>query len=253
MLSDKDNVLEKALFITATGTNIGKTLITAGITGALVHAKKDVAVYKAIQTGSRCFGSVKPDGTIERGDLDQIRYYLNAPDLPAACSYEFAEPVAPLAADLNAIIDSKRLQQDFKELTQRHEILLVEGAGGVRVPITPDYDMRDLMTDLKIPVLLVSSPFLGSINHILLSVEALQARDIPIAGLLLNGGMNYGEKADTHTDPAIRTLEKTLLPFLTVPYLGWIPDIKPLKAGIFSPESPYLNLFTTLTERLSLI
>jgi dethiobiotin synthetase len=245
--------LKKALFITATGTNIGKTLITAGIAGALKQAKKDFAVYKAIQTGSRCFGSLKPDGSIERGDLDQIRYYLNDSDLPTACSYEFLDPVAPLAADLDGLIEPKKLQEDFKALAQQHEILLIEGAGGVRVPITQHYDMRDLMADLKIPVLLVSSPFLGSINHILLSVEALQARNIPIAGLLLNGGIEYGEKADSHIDPAIQTLEKTLLPFLTVPYLGWMPDIKPLEAGVFSKESPQLTLFEELVQKLSLI
>jgi len=245
--------LKKALFITATGTNIGKTLITAGITGALIQAKKDVAIYKAIQTGSRCFGSLKSDGSIERGDLEQIRYYLNALDLPTACSYEFADPVAPFAADPDGIIDPEKLQEDFKELAQEHEILLVEGAGGVRVPITRHYDMRDLMADLKIPVLLVSSPFLGSINHILLSVEALQARNIPIAGLLLNGGIEYGEKADSHADPAIQTLEKTLLPFLSIPYLGWMPDIKPLNAGIFSKESPYQHYFQDLAQKLALI
>jgi dethiobiotin synthetase len=249
----------QALFITATGTGIGKTLVTTGLTAALLHAGLSVAVYKPIQTGSLLFGQPKQGSKlssetaldeVERSDLEQIKHWLDKPELPTVCTYEFPLPVAPYAADPQRQIQIARILKDFRTLQSTAEIVLIEGAGGIRVPIAPHYEMLDLMADLAMPILLVASPQLGAINHILLSIAALEARQLPIAGLVLSGGFYPGQLVAQHPDPALRTLEETLLPFLNIPYLGWLPDLSPLEAGLFQPKTQAFDAFLPLYEQL---
>ncbi len=100
----------------------------------------------------------------------------------------FKTPASPWAAALKekTTVDLKKLDQDFLLLCRRHDIVLVEGIGGVLVPITEDFTVADLIARWRLPAVLVASWELGTLNHTLLSLEALARRKIPVAGLIFN-------------------------------------------------------------------
>jgi len=212
-----------SLFITGTGTGVGKTVVTATLAAWLKNQGKDVCVYKPIQTGS-------PDPQLPE-DPTRIKSWVGE-DLETFCSYCFAEPVAPYAADPERTIQSGKILQDYKVLQKKHEIVLVEGAGGVRVPVAKHLEMIDLIRMLQLPVLIVASPNLGTINHILLTVESLMIQRLEISGVVIS---DYPDSPiEEISDPAVRTLLPTLEAFLPVPLLGTLPSITLDTAGIRS-------------------
>lgn len=213
------------LFITGTGTGVGKTIITAGLAAALRRQGQSVCVYKPIQTGSP--DSAQPE------DPTQIEAWLSD-DFPTACTYCFPEPVGPYMADHQREIQPERILADFQQLQQQYQTVLTEGAGGVRVPIAPQFEMRDLMQLLQCPALVVASPWLGTINHTLLTVEALQHAKITVKGVVISG--MPGPESDAAKDPAVQGLTDTLKAFLPVPLLGTIPTFNPSPKGFQQPE-----------------
>jgi dethiobiotin synthetase len=108
--------------------------------------------------------------------------------LSAICPYQFEQPVAPLAAAQaeRRTIDLRVIRQVYRLLVNRYDYLVVEGIGGVRVPIAPKADVMDLIGSLKLPVVVVGRAGLGGINHALLVIEALRRRRIPLIALVLN-------------------------------------------------------------------
>lgn len=212
-----------SLFITGTDTGVGKTVVTALLARYFQQAGHSVCVYKPVQTGS----------VVERPeDPWQVRDWLGQPEFPMACSYCFELPAAPLVSDLGREIRWEKLLDDFQALKRRYDVVLVEGAGGVRVPITATHDMRDLMQDFGLPVLVVARPTLGTINQTLLTVESLRARRLPVLGVLVS---NCPENS---ADPAIQTLPAVLEQWLSVPYLGTLPPF-PLASGWLRALSHY--------------
>lgn len=161
-------------FVTGTDTGIGKT-----VTSALLCAALDAIYWKPIQTGSR-------EGT-DRATVLRIAGLSRERTIPEA--YCFAPPVSP---HLAARLDGKRI--DLRRITMpklpTRENLIVEGAGGVMVPINKKELMRDLMRQLRLPVLLVARSSLGTINHTLLSVMALRLARIPLRGIVMVGEPN---------------------------------------------------------------
>ncbi|HEY9687145.1 MAG TPA: dethiobiotin synthase [Coleofasciculaceae cyanobacterium] len=204
-----------SLFITGTGTNVGKTVVTAGLAAVLHACGESFCVYKPIQTGS-------PDPARPE-DLVQIQEWVGA-KIPTHCTYCLPMPAAPYAADADRIIDPQRLLLDFKRLQQEYKTVLVEGAGGVRVPVAPQFEMIDLMDLFQLPTVVVAGPSLGTINQILLTLEALERRQLEVKGVVISGMPNPPLQ-----DPAVATLRQTLEPFLNVPLLGVLPhwDIVP--------------------------
>jgi dethiobiotin synthetase len=209
-----------SLFITGTGTGVGKTVVTAAIAAWLKSRGENFCVYKPIQTGS-------PDSNLPE-DPTTIKQWVGA-DVETACSYCFPDPLAPYAADPKRTIQSSKILHDFKALQKKHRIVLVEGAGGVRVPVAPHLEMIDLIRLLQIPVLVVAHPQLGTINHILLTVDALLAKGIEVKGVVISG-----YPPPEQQDLAIRTLLPTLEPFLSVPLLGTLPPIQLNPEGFMS-------------------
>lgn len=227
-----------SLFITGTGTSVGKTVVTAGLADSLRRQVESVCVYKPIQTGS-------PASHPE--DPTQIQQWLGM-DIAMACSYCFSEPVAPYSADLERTIQPDRLLKDFQQLQKEYKHLLVEGAGGVRVPIAPDYEMLDLMQRLQIPVLVVASPFLGTVNHTLLTVEALLRAKLEVLGVVVSN--MPPTNSPEGQDPAIQGLEPMLKAFLPVPLLGFIPAFPLSHAGF--QDSCVQTHFDAILESCSL-
>ena len=159
------------LFITGIGTDVGKTIASAIITEAL-----EADYWKPIQAGD-----------LATSDSHKIKAYLsNGKTVVHPNSYALNTPASPhLAAELdNMLID---INQIIEPVTENH--LVIEGAGGIFVPINDTETIIDLIQpDYK--VIVVSRHYLGSINHTLLTIEALQNRNIAIAGILFNGKEN---------------------------------------------------------------
>ena len=172
----------QAIFITGTDTGIGKTTITAALLLALQQLNQSVGVLKPLETGI--------DGkNPQHSDTERLRGLLSPP--PAfneVCLYAFSQPLAPLAAarKTGSTIDLLRIRSYIDELTKRHAFLLVEGAGGIFTPLTPQRTLCDLVTMLNVPCLIVGSTNLGGVNHCLLTVRALQQAKIRIWGIVLN-------------------------------------------------------------------
>jgi dethiobiotin synthetase len=156
------------IFITGTDTNVGKTLISSWIA---LHT--GFPYFKPIQTGTS-YGS----DSFEVQKLSHTKVYPE--------SYAYKEPLSPhLAAKLeNGTIDIEKI------ILPEVNNLIIEGAGGVLVPINDTYLMVDLIKKLGAPVILVARTTLGTINHTLLSIEALRSRNIQVAGVIMNGGQN---------------------------------------------------------------
>jgi dethiobiotin synthetase len=172
--------LPNGVFITGTDTGVGKTVITAALAWTLVQAGGRVAVMKPVQTGTGLPGMT---------DIEFVESVLDANlDADNVCIYRFQEPLSPLAASrISGIkIDTCKIREAFGKLRSKHDVVIVEGAGGLLVPITEDYLMADLARDLGIPLLIVARPDLGTLNHTALTVESARRRGIDILGVVIN-------------------------------------------------------------------
>lgn len=185
---------QQSIFITGTDTGVGKTTITAALTLALQHQGYSVGVLKPIETGV----NGKP---LEHSDTERLRHLLSPPPpFDAMCMYPFPQPLAPLAAAraLGTTIDLSQIHSRIKALSQQYSFLLVEGAGGLFTPITPEHTIRDLIALLTIPCLIVGHTDLGGVNHCLLTIEALRHRGIPVSGIVLNEARSQSANAIVH-------------------------------------------------------
>ena len=156
----------KGLFITGIGTDVGKTVASAVITKAL-----EAGYWKPAQCGD-----------LDNSDSIKIARLTGLRTLPEA--YRLQAPMSPHAA---AGLEGVELSIDKIEFPKSDKTIVVEGAGGVMVPFSSNETYLDLMVKLNLPVVLVTRHYLGSINHTLLTIEALKARAIPIFGILFNG------------------------------------------------------------------
>lgn len=200
------------IFITGTDTDVGKTVITAGLAASLARTGCSVGVFKPIQTGSQ---NVSPD-------LEFVKSV--EPNVLTHASYCFEEPVAPmLAANLNNIkIRPDKIAEDYKELAKKCDYVIVEGAGGLLVPIHENFSMRNLVKMLDLPLLIVARPNLGTINHSLLTAEAARKENISIAGIVISG-----YPSDTE-DIAVKNAADIIKKLSGERLLGVLPEIKDL-------------------------
>ncbi len=165
----------KSLFITATGTNVGKTHTTLQLIEALASKGLKIGAYKPIETGAT---HTAPDATILLEACQKVNEnFKNLKPLDIT-AYTFTLPAAPFCADTEYTIKIEKIIEKYHALSKLCDILLVEGAGGLLVPITKNYTMLDLIQELNIKTLLVTPSRLGCINDTLLSIEALKARNI---------------------------------------------------------------------------
>ncbi|WP_138994834.1 dethiobiotin synthase [Larkinella sp. C7] len=157
------------LIVAGIGTEIGKTVVSAIVVEAL-----QADYWKPVQSGA-----------LEDSDRETVRRLISNPVSQFHPeTYRLREPLSPHAA---AAIDGIDISLAAFELPQTTNHLVVELAGGLMVPLNDQDLIIDLVKQLNLPVLLVSKHYLGSINHTLLSVEALQNRQIPILGIVFNG------------------------------------------------------------------
>ena len=180
------NAPAQGLFITGTDTGVGKTTVTAALLTLLRTRGVDAVPMKPIQTGC-----LKRGGEVVAPDLDCcLRAARLTPTVAEAewmCPYRFIPACSPhLAARIDRRpIQVRRIVSAFRRLASRHDYVLVEGAGGVLVPLVGRRTMLDLMRALGLPVLVVARPGLGTLNHTLLTLAALRAAKLDIAGVVV--------------------------------------------------------------------
>ena len=166
----------QSLFITATGTNVGKTHTTVQLIKLLADKGLAVGAYKPIETG---VDTTAHDASLLLKACQKVNENFKQFTPEDITAYTFPLPAAPFCADTNHEIVLDHIIEKYHTLSKLCDILLVEGAGGLMVPITKDFMMIDLIEKLGSDVLLVTPSRLGCINDTLLSHEALRARGIP--------------------------------------------------------------------------
>src|SRR3990172_12644573 len=172
------------IFITGTDTNIGKTVIAAGLAGALKNKGYSVGVMKAVQSGA----GIK-NGKLYSPDIEFMKKVMEVNDeMELVCPYLLKEAMAPgIAAEIEGKnIDFEIIKNAFQELEKRHDIVIVEGAGGIAVPIKKRFLISDLIKYMDIPVIIVARAGLGTINHTFLTIEYAKRSKIKIIGVIIN-------------------------------------------------------------------
>jgi dethiobiotin synthetase len=208
----------KAIFITGTDTGVGKTAISASLCAFLSLKKElDVGVMKPFESGLAKTGGGGP--TCDARSLKEASGTSDT--LDEINPYAFEAALAPEAAAKleNIVIDIDRVNRSFQSLLQRHDVLVVEGAGGVLVPISEGFFFCDLIKAWDVSVIIVSKLGLGTINHTLLTNVFLQSMGIPVMGVILND--TEGIK-----DIAAKTNPEMLRQYLNVPILGIFPHLE---------------------------
>lgn len=204
------------LFVTGTDTNVGKTLVTAAFARYLVKQGLPVGVMKPIETG------VSPEGS----DPDHLRLAAAASVVDPSYvinPYRFTAPLAPLAAarEERRSIELATIVEAFGRLKSRYAPVLVEGVGGVMVPLGAEWDVRDLMVKLELPVLIVGRAELGGINHALMTEEAVRQRGVAIVAILLNHPAS--PRGDAEHVRQVNSTVALLRERSLVPVLGPVP------------------------------
>lgn len=172
----------KGLFITGTDTGVGKTLVAAALSLFLREKNIDVGVIKPAETGLEDPSQLGPDAEL-------LRWASGSQDAPADISpYRFKAPLAPAVASNKeqVRINYTDLISQSKQLIDRHEFTIVEGAGGLMVPLAGGILMADLARELELPLLVITRPNLGTINHTLLTLFTARAMELPVAGYIIN-------------------------------------------------------------------
>ena len=178
----------KALFVTGTGTDIGKTYVTGLIVKCLRDAGFAAGYYKAALSGAE----VTADGTLLPGDALHVARVAELDAADVTVSYVYRDAVSPhLAAQIeHRPMDFAKVEQDYRRAKERTDYLTVEGSGGIICPLRWDGDehvvLDDLAVRLGLAALVVADAGLGTINAAVLTAEHLRARGIPLRGFIFN-------------------------------------------------------------------
>lgn len=191
------------VFVTGTDTDCGKTLISGGIARALHHKGFNVGVMKPVATWGDPYrepGARTKWISEDALHLRQAAAVSDSLSLINPICFKAAMAPWPASRQEKKSIDLNRIYAAYKELVRRHDFMVVEGAGGLMVPITRTFFMKDLIKKLQLPALIVCSPTLGTLNHTLLTVAALKQFGIPLAGIIMNNyqGKTRAEQTNAH-------------------------------------------------------
>ena len=222
------------VFVTGTGTEVGKTVIAAAIARTLANEGKRVAVFKPAVTGLD-----------ERGEADHqlLRRAANSNQSDDEIApYRYGPPMSPhLAAGLaGEEIASARLQAGARAAAGNADALVCEGVGGLLVPLRTDYLVRDLAVDLGLPLVVAAPPGLGTINHTLLTIEAARAAGLEVAAVVLTPwpeAPSAVEESNRKTVAALGRVEVEALPPLDLASPSSWPRLAP-PPGRQAPNRP---------------
>jgi dethiobiotin synthetase len=213
----------KPLFVTATDTDIGKTYVCAGLAHALKKMDINVGIMKPFACGDKQkIGFSSNDLTIlaNAAMVDDAEDIINP--------FFFPIPASPYTAakNLGVKIDVKHVMECFRKLDEIHDIVLVEGIGGIMTPILKDYAIIDLIKDLMANTIIVTSSKIGTVNHTVLTCNMCKNMNIPIKGLIIN---NFDS-----TGYPIPELERDLNALTDLPVLCSLPHMKKFNLSNYS-------------------
>lgn len=219
------------IFITGIDTDSGKSIVTGLLAKYLLNKAQSVITQKYIQTGCKDFSE----------DIQTHRNIMGIGILQDdkngfTCSYLFKHPASPHLAshEENIIIDPEQFTKATLQLSKKYKYVLMEGAGGLMVPLTQTYNSLDYLIDQNFPIILVSSSKLGSINHTLLSLEVLKNKGLHLIGLVYNQFPNIDSAITIDTENFLRTQIQNYFPncpFISIPEI----DLKNPPIIDFSP------------------
>lgn len=211
--------MSQAYFISGIDTDAGKSYVTGYLASRLMKEGKRVVTQKFIQTGNVGFSE----------DIDLHRKIMGIGPLPEDTDHTTAPVIFsyPASAQLAARMDGREIDLDVIDsatatLLERYDVVLIEGAGGLMVPITDEFFTIDYVKTRNLPILLVVNGVLGSINHAVLSLEAIKSRGIQLAGVLYNEHFDTDRIIGADTQAFLRRYVSRHFPdtpFATVPSL----------------------------------
>lgn len=218
----------QGLFITGTDTGVGKTVVTAAILTWLRHRRLKAGVMKPIETGvdRECSSSANSDALflMECGGIkDTLAKICPIRLKPAASPYQAARIE-------NRTLRPEAILSAYRTLSEKYDWMVVEGLGGLRVPITRDYEVVDLMRDLDLPAVVVARHQLGTLNHTLMTLDTLKENWVPVRGVVFNRtGPEALDAIEQNQPRLIEELSGTKV-------LGEFPYIDNLNTQSFSRE-----------------
>ena len=191
----------RGFFVTGTDTGVGKSLVTGLLAKFLEDKGYSVVTQKWVETGARGFSRdinfhLKLTGKKKR----EVKTYLHE-----MSPYTFKFPSSPHLASIleKKNINVNKIKNGFESLQRTFDFVIVEGVGGILVPLNKKKLVVDIVKELKLPVVVVAGNKLGAINHTLLTIEALEARKMKIAGIVFNNPGNKGNNIILKDNPKI--------------------------------------------------
>ena len=226
----------KPLFITATDTDIGKTYVCAGLAHSLKKLDIDVGIMKPFACG------VKQKTGFSSNDLTILSKAAMVNDAEELLNpFFFPIPASPYTAAKNfgVKIDIDYLMKCFRKLDKIHDVMLVEGIGGIMTPILKDYAIIDLIKDLEANTIIVTSSKIGTINHTIMTCNMCENMKIPVKGLIIN---NFDS-----TGYPVSDLERDLNALTDLPVLCSLPHMQKFNLN------DYAKMIENKMDLLSLI
>jgi len=230
--------MTRAFLVTGTDTGIGKTLVSGGIAAALARRGVDVGVMKPFATGAKCRA-----GTLVSEDAEFLRRAAGVQD-----PLDLINPVClkpPLAPSMAAQVAKKKIDlrsvwSAYRALRSRHSTIIVEGVGGLLVPLLTGFTVAQFARRLQLPLLIVTRPSLGTLNHTALTVHAARSFGLKVLGLVINHAQRSPRGLAERLNPdALR--KETRVPLLgEIPYLGGTP-LRGLGHPVFDRIAEALN------------
>jgi len=233
----------KGFFITGTDTGVGKTIVTAALVKVTQFLGFNSVGMKPIETGcKKTAGSRQQtadrDNYLIASDGQFLREISGSDEsLDLITPVRFENPLAPMpASEIEGIpVDIWKITNAFAKLAYKYNVLIVEGVGGILVPIAKDYSVLNMAKDFGLPVIVVTRPGLGMINHTLLTVNYGLKEGLHVAGIIINYSRPAEGTIAEQTNPAV--LEK----ICPVPVLGIFPHLKNVERATIE-EAALTNL-----------
>ncbi|MCC7508555.1 MAG: dethiobiotin synthase [Planctomycetes bacterium] len=232
--------MRTGIFITGTDTGVGKTIVSAGLILALKARGLNVGYMKPVESGCQVL-----DGEVVASDVRFVREVCGIrDDMDLMCPYRLKAAAAPsIASRLEDIhVDISYIVDQYFQLSLMHEIIVVEGVGGLMVPLNNNEVVTDLILQLGLEAVIVAKPGLGTINHSLLTINMAKMMGISVQGLIVNG---FGK--DVIGLPE-RTNPDEIQHFGNVPVLGILPWLKDLDFNACKPGT----LLSEFMERIDI-
>ncbi len=203
-----------AIFVTGTDTGVGKTLVASALARHFSAKGMNVGVMKPIETGVANPAALGPDATL-------LSWASESTDSDDHISpYRFSKALAPCQAATAAKepIETKKIFEAYHAVCHEKEIVIVEGAGGLMVPVRGGYIMADLARQLGLPLLVITHPRLGTLNHTLLTTFAARAMELEISGFIINQMPAIPDEAEQSAPHLLSSLASADL-------LGVLPEV----------------------------